>query len=162
MEIGFGTSMFFINGKVKGKVDLKSLSDGTPVARFVISVCVEEGRTEKIPVAVWGELAEKAAHLLHDGAKASIMGTIIERNGGAMLAGRKIDFFIDTDAAVKKEKKADLEQPAKVDEDDGYDDEDDDSDDLDFFKNNNENNESEDESGDEDEYDDDGDDDFPF
>ena len=165
----FGTSMFFINGSVAGKVELKNLSDGTPVARFKISVCVEEGRTEKIPVAVWGELAEKAAYLLYDGAMLSVMGTIIERDGKPVLAGRKIDFCFDTDAAVKKEKKSKAQKPAKDkdDEDDGYDDEDDDSDDLDFFKSNNESgDESEDSEDDdsdsEDEYDDDDDDAFPF
>lgn len=163
------TSMFFINGSVAGKVSLKSLSDGTPVARFAISVCVEEGRTEKIPVAVWGELAEKAAYLLYDGAMLSVMGTIIERDGKAVLAGRKID-FIDTDAAVKKEKKSKAQKPAKDkdDEDDGYDDEDDDSDDLDFFKKSEESededsSEDDDSEGEENEYDDDDDDDaFPF
>ena len=170
MEIGFGTSMFFINGKVKGKAELKSLSDGTPVVRFSACVEVEEGRTENLPIAVWGELAEKAAYLLYDGARVSVIGSIIERGGAAVLAGRKID-FIDTDAAVKKEKKS-KQKPAKDDEDDGYDDEDDDSDDLDFFKSNNESGDegSEDESEDsedddsdsEDEYDDDDDDAFPF
>lgn len=156
------TSMFFINGSIAGKVSLKSLSDGTPVARFTVTVCVEEGRTEKIPVAVWGELAEKAARLLYGGAMLSVMGTVIERDGKAVLAGRKIDFCFDTDAAVKKEKKA--KKQAKDDEDDGYDDEDDDSDDLDFFKSNNESTDedSEDEDESEDEYDDDDDDAFPF
>lgn len=140
------TSMFFINGSVAGKVSLKNLSDGTPVARFTVCVEVEEGRTETLPIVVWGELAEKAAYLLYDGARASIMGSIIERDGKAVLAGRKID-FIDTDAAVKKEKKS-KQKPAKDDEDDGYDDEDDDSED--------------DDSDSEDEYDDDDDDAFPF
>ena len=156
----FGTSMFFINGKISGKVELKNLSDGTPVARFAISVCVEEGRTETLPIAVWGELAEKAAYLLYDGAKASIMGSIIERDGKAVLAGRKID-FIDTDDAVKKESTPKAQKQAKDDEDD----EDDDSDDLDFFKSNNESTgeDSEDEGSEsEDEYDDDDDDAFPF
>ena len=168
----FGTSMFFINGSTKGKVELKNLSDGTPLARFTVTVCVEEGRTEELPIVVWGELAEKAAYLLYDGAMLSVMGTIIERDGKPVLAGRKID-FIDTDAAVKKEKKPKAQKPAKDDEDDGYDDEDDDSDDLDFFKSNNEStdedskDESEDSEDDdsdsEDEYDDDDDDDaFPF
>lgn len=166
------TSMFFINGSVAGKVELKNLSDGTPVARFTVCVEVEEGRTENLPIAVWGELAEKAAYLLYDGAKASIMGSIIERDGKPVLAGRKID-FIDTDAAVKKEKKSKAEKPAqkpakdKDDEDDGYDDEDDDSDDLDFFKKSEESeDESEDSEDDDsegyDEYDDDDDDAFPF
>lgn len=159
------TSMFFINGSVAGKVSLKSLSDGTPVARFTVCVEVEEGRTESLPIAVWGELAEKAAYLLYDGARVSVIGSIIERGGAAVLAGRKID-FIDTDAAVKKEKKS-KQKPAKDDEDDGYDDEDDDSDDLDFFnKRNNESIDSEDDDSEdddsEDEYDDDDDDDFPF
>ena len=154
------TSMFFINGSVAGKVSLKNLSDGTPVARFTVCVEVEEGRTESLPIAVWGELAEKAAYLLYDGARVSVIGSIIERGGAAVLAGRKID-FIDTDAAVKKEKKS-KQKPAKDDEDDGYDDEDDDSDDLDFFnKRNNESIDSEDDDS-EDEYDDDDDDDFPF
>lgn len=159
------TSMFFINGSVAGKVSLKNLSDGTPVARFTVCVEVEEGRTESLPIAVWGELAEKAAYLLYDGARVSVIGSIIERGGAAVLAGRKID-FIDTDAAVKKEKKS-KQKPAKDDEDDGYDDEDDDSDDLDFFnKRNNESIDSEDDDSEdddsEDEYDDDDDDDFPF
>lgn len=160
------TSMFFINGSVAGKVSLKNLSDGTPVARFSACVEVEEGRTESLPIAVWGELAEKAAYLLYDGARVSVIGSIIERGGAAVLAGRKID-FIDTDAGAKKPK---AQKPAKDDEDDGY--EDDDSDDLDFFKRNNESEDSEDESEDsedddsdseENEYDDDDDDDaFPF
>ena len=98
------TSMFFINGSVAGKVSLKSLSDGTPVARFTVCVEVEEGRTEKIPVAVWGELAEKAAYLLYAGARLSVMGSIIERDGKAVLAGRKID-FIDTDAGAKNRRR---------------------------------------------------------
>ena len=152
------TSMFFINGSVAGKVSLKNLSDGTPVARFTVCVEVEEGRREELPIVVWGELAEKAAYLLYAGARLSVMGSIIERDGKAVLAGRKID-FIDTDAAVKKDSISKAEKQAK-------DDEDDDSDDLDFFKRNNESEESEeseDESEDsEDEYDDDGDDDFPF
>lgn len=158
------TSMFFINGSVAGKVSLKSLSDGTPVARFTVCVEVEEGRTENLPIAVWGELAEKAAYLLYDGARASVMGSIIERDGAVLLAGRKID-FIDTDAGAKKAK---AEKQAKDDENDGYDDEDDDSDDLDFFKRNNESEESEDSSEDSEDddsegYDDDDDDDaFPF
>ena len=159
----FGTSMFFINGKAEEKVELKKLSDGTPVARFTVTVCVEEGRTEELPIAVWGELAEKAARLLYGGAMLSVMGTVIERDGKAVLAGRKIDFCFDTDAAVKKEKKSKAQKPAKDDEDDGHDDEDDDSDDdLDFFKKSEES-EDEDSEG-EDEYDDDDDDDdeFPF
>ena len=162
MEFGFGTSMFFVNGKVQGKAELKSLPDGTPVARFVISVCVEEGRTESLPIAVWGELAEKAACLLYGGARASVMGSIIERDGAVTLAGRKID-FIDTGDAKKKEKKAEAKNLA---EDGDEEDENDDSDDLDFFKSNNGNNESGDEDSGEDEsydeYDDDDDDAFPF
>lgn len=157
------TSMFFINGSVAGKVSLKSLPDGTPVARFTVCVEVEEGRTETLPIAVWGELAEKAAYLLYAGARLSVMGSIIERDGKAVLAGRKID-FIDTDAGAKKPK---AQKPAKDDEDDGY--EDDDSDDLDFFKRNNESEDESEDSEDDDsdseenEYDDDDDDDaFPF